>query len=128
MESTKFERTRVKLPSGKEVGVAEALKFCYDLSDTDIQVLQSLSTVNYQSEDEIAQSLRLSKASVNRSLNKLIAIGFCERMKDQAFKGGRPRYLYKALGGDELTRKILEDLKSCADIFSGALPKLINSS
>ncbi|BCU67149.1 TrmB family transcriptional regulator [Sulfolobales archaeon HS-7] len=127
METMKFEKSKVRLPSGKEVSVSEALKFCYDLSDTDIQVLQVLSKTEYKSEDEISNSLKLSKASVNRSLNKLLSTGFCDRMKDQNSKGGRPRYLYKALSTEMFIEKITRDLNSCADIFSHALPQLIGS-
>lgn len=65
----------------------EALKFCYDLTETDVLILKVLSSTEAKREDDIAKALSLSKASVNRSLNKLISVGLAERVKEQQSKG-----------------------------------------
>ncbi|MFP3347437.1 MAG: HTH-type transcriptional regulator Lrs14 [Sulfolobaceae archaeon] len=118
-----LEISRVRLPSGKEVGLVEALSFCYDLSDTDFQVLKALLNSDGKNEDMLAEQLKLSKASINRSVNKLVSLGFVERMKDSSSKGGRPRYIYKAVPTERLMEKITNDFKRCAELFSSILPK-----
>jgi Predicted transcriptional regulator len=118
-----LEISRVRLPSGKEVGLVEALSFCYDLSDTDFQVLKALLNSDGKNEDMLAEQLKLSKASINRSVNKLVSLGFVERMKDSSSKGGRPRYIYKAVHTERLMEKITNDFRRCAELFSSILPK-----
>ncbi|MDT7872958.1 MAG: HTH-type transcriptional regulator Lrs14 [Sulfolobaceae archaeon] len=118
-----LEISRVRLPSGKEVGLVEALSFCYDLSDTDFQVLKALLNSDGKNEDMLAEQLKLSKASINRSVNKLVSLGFVERMKDSSSKGGRPRYIYKAVPTERLMEKITNDFRRCAELFSSILPK-----
>lgn len=118
-----LEISRVRLPSGKEVGLVEALNFCYDLSDTDFQVLKALLNSEGKNEDMLAEQLKLSKASINRSVNKLVSLGFVERMKDSSSKGGRPRYIYKAIPTEKLMEKITNDFRRCAELFSSILPK-----
>lgn len=122
-----LEISRVRLPSGKEVGLVEALSFCYDLSDTDFQVLKALLNSDGKNEDMLAEQLKLSKASINRSVNKLVSLGFVERMKDSSSKGGRPRYIYKSIPIERLIEKITNDFKRCAELFSNVLPKELES-
>lgn len=122
-----LEISRVRLPSGKEVGLVEALSFCYDLSDTDFQVLKALLNSDGKNEDMLAEQLKLSKASINRSVNKLVSLGFVERVKDSSSKGGRPRYIYKSIRVERLVEKITNDFKRCAELFSNVLPKELES-
>ncbi|MEM2662905.1 MAG: HTH-type transcriptional regulator Lrs14 [Metallosphaera sp.] len=107
--------------------MVEALSFCYDISDTDFQILKALINMGPKTEDDLASVLKLSKASINRSVNKLISIGFVERVKDQGSKGGRPRYIYKAVDAEALTDKIAKDFEYCAQLFSGLTPAELKS-
>lgn len=118
-----LEVTKIRLPSGKEVGIIEALSFCYDISDTDFQVLKVLLNSEGKNEDSLAEMLKLSKASINRSVNKLVSLGFVDRVKDSSSKGGRPRYIYKAVSSDKLIEKIVNDFKRCAELFGQLIPK-----
>ncbi|QGR20295.1 HTH-type transcriptional regulator Lrs14 [Stygiolobus azoricus] len=122
-----LEISRVRLPSGKEVGLVEALSFCYDLSDTDFQVLKALLNSDGKNEDMLAEQLKISKASINRSVNKLVSLGFVERMKDSSSKGGRPRYIYKSIPVERLIEKITNDFRRCAELFSNIIPKDLES-
>jgi len=118
-----LEITKIRLPSGKEVGILEALSFCYDVSDTDFQVLKILLGGEGKNEDALAEILKLSKASINRSVNKLVSLGFVERVKDSSAKGGRPRYIYRAIPVEKLTDKIVNDFKRCAELFGQLIPR-----
>ncbi|MCG2909910.1 MAG: MarR family transcriptional regulator [Stygiolobus sp.] len=119
---------KVILPSGKEVKLLDALTFCYDISDTEYKVLQTVILKKSITEDELVELLKLSKASVNRSLNKLVSLGFIAREKSQSSKGGRPKYIYKAVDIEILVKRIREDFKRCAEMFSSILPKTILSA
>lgn len=115
MSQTHVSGPRVKLPSGKDAGLVDILSFCYGLSETDVQVLMALAKADAKGTEELERDLKLSKASINRSLNKLLEMGLVMRIKEPGNKAGRPRYLYKTKGYNELKQKILEDLRNCAD-------------
>ena len=122
------EMERIVLPSGKEAKLLDALSFCYDISDTEFKVLETVIAKGSITEDELVELLKLSKASINRSLNKLVSLGFISREKVQSTKGGRPKYIYKTLQKEELIRKITQDFKKCSEMFISTLPLVIRSS
>ncbi len=115
-----IENVKIRLPSGKEASLIDALGFCYDISDTDFQVLRVLMKSNGKTEDELSSMLHLRKASINRSVNKLASLGFIDREKDPNSKGGRPRFIYTAVPYESLVEKISKDFKYCADLFSSS--------
>ncbi|BCU66839.1 TrmB family transcriptional regulator [Sulfolobales archaeon HS-7] len=125
METLDFGKAKVRLPSGKEVGVIDALSFCYGLSDTDVELLKILINKGTASEDEISQLMKISKASVNRSLNKLLSVGFVDKSRGETPKLGRPKYMYKAMPVDELVERIRNEFHDCARIFSEMLNKIV---
>ncbi|MDT7872916.1 MAG: HTH-type transcriptional regulator Lrs14 [Sulfolobaceae archaeon] len=115
MSQTHISGARVKLPSGKDAGLVDILSFCYGLSETDVQVLVALAKADAKGTEDLEEDLKLSKASINRSLNKLLEMGLVMRIKEPGNKAGRPRYLYKTRGYKELKEKILEDIRNCAE-------------
>ncbi|BFH72453.1 HTH-type transcriptional regulator Lrs14 [Sulfurisphaera javensis] len=115
MSQTQISGTRIKLPSGKDAGLVDILSFCYGLSETDVQVLIALAKSEARGTEDLETDLKLSKASINRSLNKLLEMGLVMRIKEPGNKAGRPRYLYKTKDYNELKQKILNDIKDCAD-------------
>lgn len=125
VEVLEFSKFKVKLPSGKEVGVIDALTFCYGLSDTDVEVLKVLMEKENATEDDVSDRLGLSKASVNRSLNKLMSIGFIERERGQTPKMGRPRYVYKTADPNSMLERIKGDFHECARLFSSVISSLL---
>ncbi|MCG2907460.1 MAG: MarR family transcriptional regulator, partial [Sulfolobales archaeon] len=74
------------LPSGKELTLLDVLSFCYGLSETDVQVLMALLKSSPKSTEDLEQELQLSKASVNRSLNKLLSMELVKRIKETGNK------------------------------------------
>ncbi|BCU69129.1 HTH-type transcriptional regulator Lrs14 [Stygiolobus caldivivus] len=122
------ESEKVVLPSGKEVKLLDALSFCYDISDTEYKVLQAVLDKKTITEDELVESLKLSKASINRSLNKLVSLGFISREKLQSSKGGRPKYVYRSVENQILIERIREDFEKCSQMFINILPKVLLSS
>ncbi|MFP3259594.1 MAG: HTH-type transcriptional regulator Lrs14 [Sulfolobus sp.] len=115
MAQTNITGTRIKLPSGKDAGLVDILSFCYGLSETDVQVLIALAKSEAKGTEDLEADLKLSKASINRSLNKLLEMGLVMRIKEPGNKAGRPRYLYKTRDYNELKQKILQDIKDCSE-------------
>ena len=128
MSQTQFSGARIKLPSGKDAGLVDILSFCYGLSETDVQVLIALAKSGAKGTEDLEADLKLSKASINRSLNKLLEMGLVMRIKEPGNKAGRPRYLYKAKDYNELKQKILNDIKDCANKMSQLVDQEFNIS
>mgnify|MGYP001770635885 FL=1 len=104
---------KLMLPSGKELTIVDVLGFCYGLSETDAQVLMALMRSGPKATEDLEQELQLSKASINRSLNKLLELDLVKRIKETGNKAGRPRYLYSARNFEELRDKIIKDVEDC---------------
>ena len=117
---------RVKLPSGREVTPLDALKFCYNLSETDLEVLVLLMQGEKLDVETIASKLGLSKATVNRALNKLVALGFVERERFRRSSAGRPRYLYYVPDVNKVLDKIAKDFATCAELFQKNVAALLS--
>ena len=128
MSQTQFSGARIKLPSGKDAGLVDILSFCYGLSETDVQVLIALAKSGAKGTEDLESDLKLSKASINRSLNKLLEMGLVMRIKEPGNKAGRPRYLYKTKEYNELKQKILNDIKDCANKMGQLVDQEFNIS
>ncbi len=114
-----MDEFRLRLPSGRESTLADVMRFCYDLSDTDTQILVEIlkgGSEGYTVE-ELAERLRLSKATANRSLNKIAELGFVSRKREKREGVGRPRYRYYVDDPARVISKIKEDLKNCCEEY-----------
>jgi len=109
-----FER-KVRLPTGKEIGIHDILTFCYGLSETDIEVLRQVAEYGEEGTtvDNLVKSLKLSRASISRSLTKLVDLGFVIRRKLPPSGAGRPKYVYVAIAPKELAERIQKDIQQC---------------
>lgn len=109
-----FEK-KVRLPTGKEIGVHDILTFCYGLSETDIEVLRQVAEYGEEGTtvDNLVKSLKLSRASISRSLSKLVDLGFVVRRKLPPSGAGRPKYIYVAITPKELADRIQRDIQQC---------------
>ncbi|HIP85015.1 MAG TPA: MarR family transcriptional regulator, partial [Pyrodictium sp.] len=115
---------RIRLPSGKEIDLMDVLKFCYDLSETDTQILLKLVKGNEYDVDELAKEMGLSKATVNRSLNKLVELGFIFRRRERRQSVGRPRYKYYVENPQNLIEKLRSDMEKCAEVMKQHISRL----
>lgn len=105
---------KINLPDGREVNIDEIIQFLYNLSKTDIDVLNVLALTDKAiTTDEIAEKLNVTKASVSKALNNLIYKGLVQRRKviSEEKKKGRPNYEYWVVRG-ELLQKIKADLQN----------------
>jgi predicted transcriptional regulator len=115
MNQVQIVQNNFVLPSGKELTLLDVLSFCYGLSETDVQVLMALLKSSPKTADELEQELQLSKASVNRSLNKLLSMELVKRIKETGNRAGRPRHIYFVPGFDELKGKLVKEIEDCTD-------------
>jgi predicted transcriptional regulator len=112
-----------KLPSGKELKPLDVLRFCYDLNETDAQILETLLKTGPKPADELGQELKVSKGTINRSVNKLSKIGLVMRIKETGNKIGRPRYVYSTPNFDELKGRIAKEIEECANTIKAFMIK-----
>ena len=110
---------RLRLPSGRESSLTDVMRFCYDLSDTDTQILVEVikGGVEGFTVEEVAERLKLSKATANRSLNKLVELGFILRRREKRQGVGRPRYKYYVDDPRKVVEKIKQDLRDCSAMY-----------
>ena len=123
--AAEIEELRLRLPTGREADIVEGLRFCYDLSETDTAILFELLKGKEYTVDELAEKLKLSKATVNRSLTKLVEIGFVTRTREKKGGAGRPKYKYYVSDPEKVINKIIEDFERCAKIYREALQNLL---
>ena len=116
---------------GRTVDVHDVLRFLYNLSESDVRVLHYLSD-NYGKKmtiEEIGEALKISKASVSKSLKNLLEKGLVKREKemDEENRKGRPNYLYW-VDIDELYEKAIDDLKELIEKFKEDLKNHLMSA
>ncbi|MET1128954.1 MAG: helix-turn-helix domain-containing protein [Thermoproteota archaeon] len=105
---------RLKLPTGRETILAEALRFCYDLSETDATILFKLLEDGEYTVDDLTRALGLTKATINRGLSKLMELGFVNRTRERASRIGRPRFKYYVDDPEKVINKLISDFEECA--------------
>jgi len=115
---------RLRLPTGRETALVEGLRFCYDLSETDVLILFELLKGGEYTVDDLAQKLNLSKATINRGLAKLTELGFVTRTREKRSKVGRPRYKYFISDPEKIIQRIIRDFEDCAQAFRKTLLEL----
>ena len=120
-------RYKLRLPTGKEALIVEGLRFCYDMSETDAAILFELLKGDKYTVDELTEKLKLSKATVNRSLSKLVELGFVSREREKRSGVGRPRYRYYIEKPEDVVKRIVEDFERCSKAFSVALAQILES-
>ncbi len=117
----------LKLPSGKELTLYDLVKFCYDLSETDLDILFKLMDGRQKTIEELSEQLNLSKATVSRSLTKLLGLGFITRTRIQSGQNvGRPKYAYKS-SLEQVEARMRKDVEKCSEIVKEFITKVLST-
>ncbi len=114
------------MPSGKELRLFDVLRFCYGLSETDVQVLMTLIRSSPKLAKDLELELHLNKAIVNRSLNKLLKMGFVKRTENTEKRHGRPKYVYYIPNFEELEDKLVKEIEDCTNSIRNLIRNLIS--
>lgn len=118
---------KISFPDGREVDLHEFIAFMYGLSRSDVDILHLLlESKDKLDADEIAEKLKVTKASVSKSLNNLLDKGLIERDKaeENEKRKGRPSYVYW-VDKDKLFAKLEKDLEKLALSMKEGLEKHI---
>ncbi|MGC9104961.1 MAG: helix-turn-helix domain-containing protein [Thermoprotei archaeon] len=98
---------------GKELEPHSVLGFIYGLSESDVRVLHYLMETRKKATiDELSSELKVSKASISKSLKSLYEKGLVKKDKvtEKENKKGRPSYVYW-VEVEELYAKVINDLE-----------------
>jgi len=118
------ESVELKLPSGKELTLYDLVKFCYNFSETDLEILFKLLNKK-MTLDDLSQELGLSKATVSRGLNNLLGLGFVVRNREVSSKNiGRPRYSYYT-SKEIIESRLMKDIEKCANVIREFITKVL---
>jgi len=121
------EEVDIKLPSGKELTLYDLVKFCYDLSETDLEILFRLMDSKKKTIEELSEELKLSKATVSRSLSKLLGLGFVTRARESASHNvGRPKYTYYSTI-EIVENRMKKDVERCSEVVRDFITKVLES-
>jgi len=119
---------KITFPDGREVDIHDFIAFMYGLSRSDVDVLHLLlENKDKMDADQIAEKLKVTKASVSKSLNSLLDKSLIERDKSEEDqkKKGRPSYIYW-VDKDKLYAKLEKDLEKLAGTIREGLEKHIS--
>jgi len=119
---------KIAFPDGREVDIHDFIAFMYGLSRSDVDVLHLLlENKDKMDADQIAEKLKVTKASVSKSLNSLLDKGLIERDKSEEDqkKKGRPSYIYW-VDKNKLYAKLEKDLEKLAGTIREGLEKHIS--
>jgi predicted transcriptional regulator len=122
------ELSGLKLPSGRQVSIYDLVKFCYDLSETDIELLFKLLAKKQATIEELSTEMGVSNATVSRSLTRLIGLGFVRRMRTKSESGiGRPKYVYTT-DKKLIENKLKSDIELCLRVVKNVVVKTLEGS
>ncbi|QKQ99545.1 MarR family transcriptional regulator [Metallosphaera tengchongensis] len=110
---------KIRFPDGREVDVQDVIAFLYGLSRSDVEVLHLLMCKGEKmSTDDLANSLKVTKASISKSINNLLYKGLINREKvtDDEKRKGRPAYLYWVVK-EELYERVTQDMEKLAQLM-----------
>lgn len=97
----------------------DVIRCCFQLNETDIDCLIKLLEIGGNASSEVlAESMRLSKTTVETSLKRLIDSGLVVREKTDERRVGRPKFSYKVR--DNLASVIREGLENCSKKMKNA--------
>lgn len=105
----------LRLPNGRELTAYKIFNFCFDLSETDLIILQKLLDKE-MSINELSKELGMSRTIIWIHLNNLSKIGILAKtIKHDAKKVGRPNYFFKIDKEVFLEQVVKNGIGECAD-------------
>ncbi|AWS00721.1 MarR family transcriptional regulator [Metallosphaera hakonensis] len=108
---------KIRFPDGREVDIQDVIAFLYGLSRSDVEVLHTLTCKGSKmSTEELAEALKVTKASISKSINNLLYKGLINREKvtEDEKRKGRPAYMYW-VNRDDLYDRVIADMEKLAE-------------
>ena len=104
----------------KNADCSTLLKHIFDLNKLDVKVYKDLTKSGEIRVDILAKKLNRDRATVYRSLQKLISYGLCTREK-HVIKTGGYYHVYSALDLDSIREK----MKSCIEEWYRSMKEMV---
>ncbi len=95
-----------------KLGCQDVVRCIFNLTGTDLAVLDSLSENEDRTAQEVADTLKKDRSTAHRSLEKLVSCGLCYKER----KAGNPRgftNVYRRIPDKKLYKKAEENLDKC---------------
>ena len=107
----KISEISVKLDFG-EFTCSDFIRCVFNLNETDIRVLQSISGDTGGTVNEITQAIKKDRSTIHRSLEKLVACNLCYKERKGRKNRGFVDYYYN-IPENEALKKAEKNLDRC---------------
>ncbi|MCD6236887.1 MAG: hypothetical protein DRN09_03805 [Thermoplasmata archaeon] len=101
---------------------SDLLKMIFSLNDSDIKTYKYALSLGETRADELAERLNKDRATVYRSLEKLVKSGLCQKKK-MILKGGGSYYLYRCMDPEY----IKNHLEHCIEEWYRSMKEILNN-
>jgi predicted transcriptional regulator len=96
----------------EDMGCDDVVKCIFNLTQTDLAILNALSEKNEKSAGDVAEAVGKDRSTAHRSLEKLVSCGLCYKER----KSGKPRgyiNVYRRIPEGRIYKKADENLDKC---------------
>ena len=96
----------------EDIGCDDVIKCIFNLTQTDLNILNTLSEKKDLSASDVASSVKKDRSTAHRSLEKLVSCGLCYKER----KSGKPRgyiNVYRRIPDGKIYKKADENLDKC---------------
>ncbi|MHA1303687.1 MAG: HVO_A0114 family putative DNA-binding protein [Candidatus Heimdallarchaeaceae archaeon] len=107
----------------KDITCFDVIKILFALSDKEMEILACINHLQPVSIKEITEIIPKDRATISRSINRLMGIGIVRKEKVNLKQGGY-QYLYKSLPMDELKGKVKQTLDQVIKNMQSAMNNL----
>ncbi|MCG3260966.1 MAG: MarR family transcriptional regulator [Candidatus Heimdallarchaeota archaeon] len=91
----------------KEITCFEIIKASYALSDNELEIMMCIKNIQPVDIKGIAKIIPKDRATISRSIQRLMGIGIVRKTKINLERGGF-KYLYSSMSVEELKTKLIE--------------------
>lgn len=91
----------------KEITCFEIIKASYALSENELEIMMCIKNIQPVDIKGIAEIIPKDRATISRSIQRLMGIGVVRKTKINLDRGGF-KYLYSSMSVEELKTKLLE--------------------
>ena len=107
----------------KEITCFEIIKAAYALSENELEIMMCIKNIQPVDIKGIAEIIPKDRATISRSIQRLMGIGIVRKTKINLDRGGF-KYLYSSMSVEELKTKLLELINRISQNMKYAISNL----
>jgi predicted transcriptional regulator len=111
--------------SDRDAGFTDLVGCLFSLNDLELEILDTLDKGSTLSLDDLSEAVKRNRTTAFRSLDKLISIGFVQKIMVPLPSGGRVAS-FRRSGNQEIRRLIYERKVSICENFDRIIESLGN--